>query len=93
MATFSITIDDKILDEVAKETREGETRSQTIERMLVTSVGRLAASRKWAKTHTKAPAKKKAVKKAKAPAKKKAVKKAKAPKVEATTPTEQPTLL
>ena len=98
MATFSITIDDTVAEEVAAEAREGESKANTIERMLVTAVGRLAASRKWAKAHTKpkkakAPKAAKKAAKAKAPAKKKAVKKAKAPKVEAATPTEQPTLL
>ena len=98
MATFSITIDDTVAEEVAAEAREGESKANTIERMLVTAVGRLAASRKWAKAHAKpkkAKAAKKATKKAAPKAAKKASKpkKAKAPKVEAPTPTEQPTLL
>ena len=101
MATFSITIDDTVAEAVAAEAREGESKANTIERMLVTAVGRLAASRKWAKAHAK-PKKAKAAKKATkkvAPKAPKAAKKAskpkkvKAPKVEAPTPTEQPTLL
>jgi len=98
MATFSITIDDTVAEEVAAEAREGESKANTIERMLVTAVGRLSASRKWAKANAKpkkAKAAKKAAKKATPKAVKKASKpkKAKAPKVEATTPTEQLTLL
>ena len=106
MATFIITIDDSVAEEVAAEAREGESKDNTIERMLVTAVGRLAASRKWAKRNAKpkwAKAAKKAAKKAAPKAAKKAApkaakkaskpKKAKAPKAETTTPTEQPTLL
>ena len=88
MATFSITIDDTVAAEVAKEAREGESKANTIERMLVTAVGRLAASRKWARENAKpkkVKAAKKAVKKA-APKKAKAVKKSPVVKVvEATT--------
>ena len=49
-----------VSDRVEKEMREGESKANTIERMIVTAVGRLAASRKWAKAHAKP-------KKAKAP--------------------------
>jgi predicted CopG family antitoxin len=82
MAKFSITIDDTVAKEIENEKKEGESVANTIERLVVTAIGRLAASRKWSKKNAKAPK----AKKAKAPkgkpsaAKKAPAKKAKAPK-------------
>ena len=68
MAKFSITIDDTVAKEIEAEAKEGESTANTIERLVVTAIGRLAASRKYAKKNAKpkAPkAKKKAAKKGK----------------------------
>lgn len=73
MARLSITIDDTVAQEIADEAREGESTAQTIERLVVTAVGRLAASRKYSRKKEVKPKAKKAKAKAK---------KAKAPKVE-----------
>ena len=83
MAKFSITIDDTVAGEIAAEAKEGESTANTIERLVVTAIGRLAASRKYSKKKAgeAKPKAKKAPKKSKGKpsvAKAKPAKKAKA---------------
>jgi len=83
MAKCSITIDDTVAKEIEAEAKEGESVANTIERLVVTAIGRLAASRKWSKKNAK-PKKAKAPKGKPRAAKKAPAKKPKAPKAAAT---------